>query len=514
MDAGSPLFERDGFIGPVPLLDPEECRAVVEYLGRPDLPEPPDWEKGRAVRERFLYDVATRREVVEPVGEILGDEVVLWGITAVRRVPGQIHPWHSDIESYDPDGGFVSVWIGVENTSRESSLQLITGTHRLGRSVQQARADDGLARDDATPEAMLAIARRHDPEAELVVPEMTDGDALFFDGRIWHGSVNCLGDRDRVALIVQFAAADRRVRIPDWDALDWPFRYRDEEPPAILVRGTGRGNVNRLVAPPSRTADRRREIEAVVHPFHLPVDSTRVGPWQPFPAFRGRTPTCTDMSCHASVLAGGQSPHEPHAHTEEEVLIPLHGAAELLIADRPDDPKPRVERIEPGAFVYYPAGQHHTIRNAGAAPIAYLMFKWRAGGGSGHPALGTEIVRFGDAAPAESAEGFWSQALLDGPTEQLANLHSHFTVLQPGAGYEPHRDAHDVAIVTLAGRIETLGETAAPGASCTAARRRSTGCGTSAIHRRGTSCSSSTARGAAGCAVCCDDARPARAGRP
>jgi mannose-6-phosphate isomerase-like protein (cupin superfamily) len=459
--AVSPHFERDGYLGPVPILDEQECRTLTEYLERPDVPEPPDWEKARAVRERFLYDIATRREIVEPVADILGSEVVLWGVNAVRRVPGQVHPWHSDIESYDPEGGFVSVWIGVENTSRESSLQLIRGSHRLGHTVQQARGDDGLARDDATPDAMLAIARRHDPDAELVTPEMTNGDALFFDGRLWHGSDNRRGDGDRVALLLQFAAADRRVRIPDWDALDWPFRYlEDREPPTILVHGTGRGNVNLLVAPPPRG---ERGIGAVVHRFHLPVDSPRVEPWQPFPAFSGRTATCTDMSCHASVLAGGHSPHEPHAHAEEELLIPLHGVAELVVADSADDPEPRLERVEPGAFVYYPAGQHHTIRNPGPAPVAYLMFKWRADGRRDGTALGTELVRFDGADPPEDADGFWSQGLLDSPTEQLAKLHSHVTVLQPGAGYEPHADEHDVAIVTLTGRIQTLGRTVSPG---------------------------------------------------
>jgi hypothetical protein len=50
------------------------------------------------------------------------------------------------------------------------------------------------------------------------------------------------------------------------------------------------------------------------------------------------------MSCHASVLVGGHSPHPPHTHREEELLIPLHGEAEIVIATSPTDPSPRVDR--------------------------------------------------------------------------------------------------------------------------------------------------------------------------
>ena len=60
--------------------------------------------------------------------------------------------------------------------------------------------------------------------------------------------------------------------------------------------------------------------------------------------------------------------------------------------------------------------------------------------------LGTEIVHFEDVAPPDGSRAFWTTTLLDGPTGCLGKLHAHATVLAPGAGYEPHVDAHDVAI--------------------------------------------------------------------
>ena len=180
---------------------------------------------------------------------------MLWGVSAVRRKPGDVHPWHSDIESSAPTGGFVSVWIGLEHTSLDSSLKLIRASHRSGTSVQEARAAHGIGRDDATPETLLQLARDWAPDAELVEPEMTDGDGIFFDGRLWHGTDNRNRSGERLALVLQFAGARLPVRIPDWSELDWPFRLRDEpRPPVILVRGSDRSGSNTARAAPAASA--------------------------------------------------------------------------------------------------------------------------------------------------------------------------------------------------------------------------------------------------------------------
>jgi mannose-6-phosphate isomerase-like protein (cupin superfamily) len=248
------------------------------------------------------------------------------------------------------------------------------------------------------------------------------------------------------------------VRIPGWDALDWPFRIFSEPlPPVILVSGSDHAGANHVVPPPTRTT--APGVGAVVHRLELPLADPPPEPWRPFPAFRGATPVLEDMSCHASLLDGGHSAHPPHAHVEEELLIPLHGEVELVIAASQDDRAPLEALISPGSFVYYPSGQHHTIRNPGTWPVAYLMFKWRTTRGD-RQSLDTEIVRFDDA-PGVAAP-FSRRVLIEGPTECLGKLHAHLTVLQPDAGYEPHRDVHDVAIVLLDGSVETLDQRVDP----------------------------------------------------
>lgn len=184
--------------------------------------------------------------------------------------------------------------------------------------------------------------------------------------------------------------------------------------------------------------------------------------WRPYPLFSGQTRTHDDMACHYSLLSPGHSPHPPHTHVEEEILIILKGEADILIADGPHADGARVERLRPGSFVYYPAYQHHTIRNSPEEPVAYLMFKWRTASKASPQVLGTTFYHFDEASSPGSAEGFAPRLLFEGPTAHLGKLHAHITELQPGAGYPPHADAYDVAIVVLSGQVETLGQRVEP----------------------------------------------------
>jgi mannose-6-phosphate isomerase-like protein (cupin superfamily) len=463
-------FEREGFLGPMRVFTPAQCRQIARYLKSGGHPPAADWDKGRAVHERFLYELAMHPAIRRVVTTVLGDHVALWGASAVVRAPGVRHPWHSDIESSAPGGGFVTVWVGLEGTTRQSSLQLISRSHTLNRTVQQCRAERGIRRDEATPEYLLDLVRQDEPEAVLVQADMTNGDALVFDGRLWHGSHNGRRRGRRLALLLQYAAVDRPVRIPDFSQLDWPFRFHAEPRPAvILISGSDTSAANRVVAPPapepSHHSPTRPMITTVIHQFPLAADHPQGEAWRVWPAFRGPTSILSAMSCHASLLQPGHRPHPPHAHGDEELLVPLAGEVELEIPDGTDDPSPRIERMGPGSFVYYPRGQHHTIRNCGRSPAAYVMFKWSARTLNypvGLPPLGTTVQHFGAMHAPRSAPPFHTTRLLEAPTDYLGTLHAHLTVLQAGAGYTPHIDAYDVAIVTLDGTVETLGNRVAP----------------------------------------------------
>ena len=165
------------------------------------------------------------------------------------------------------------------------------------------------------------------------------------------------------------------------------------------------------------------------------------------------------------MLNPGKTPHEPHEHKEEELLIVLSGEPDLVIVHTKPVLTERRHRLRPGSFVYYPAYQRHTIHNAGALSATYLMFKWHSDPvHNNQSTLNTSIVEITGEGPSSDSgkSGFIPRCVLEGGTQYLRKFHCHVTTLQPGSGYPPHVDAYDVAIVVLRGSVETLGRTVGP----------------------------------------------------
>jgi quercetin dioxygenase-like cupin family protein len=438
-------FAESGYIGPLRVLSKRECQRFLRALDfRPRLPL--DWEKGGAATSRSFYELGTAPSIVGVVSELLQGDAVLWGVSIQTRVPGQVHPWHSDIETSSPDCRTVAVWIGLEHTTPKSSLLAIAGSHHFGTTVQEVRHLNGKSREEAGIDDLVRWAQERDERSELVALGAHDGDALFFDGRLWHGTHN-VSRRTRRAVLLQYAAPETSIEIPDLNYLDWPFRQvPSPRPPCLIVSGSALTGRNRIVPAPDAPGGARDgvRLSSRIHPLRLPLPESPE-PWKPFPAFAGSTADMPAIACHASVLQSGHSPHPPHAHAEEEILILLAGQVQLELADG------ATAQLYPGELVYYPAGFAHTLRTTSAEPATYVMFKWR-GATVGSPVSSLSFERFGTAEAG---------VLFEGPTRYLRKLHSHVTVLEPGAGYEPHADAYDVAIVVLEGEVETIGGRAA-----------------------------------------------------
>jgi len=304
---------------------------------------------------------------------------------------------------------------------------------------------------------VTAWAQERDGLSDFVQPDMSDGQALLFDGRLWHGSHNG-ADRPRAALVLQYAAAGTPVVIPDFSQLEWPFRSTSVEPPSIMVAGKSKsGNV----VPPPSACPWAGPVFSQVHVgsgFEEGSDG-----WTPYHLFQGTTPLLADMESHVSVLSPGYSPHAPHCHVQEELLIVLRGEAEILIGEGPDPNGAQVKRLRPGSFVYYPAYQYHTIRNTSASPVTYLMYKWQAAPAEVSHPMQTQTFDINGVSEPSPLQPMSISVLFEAPTAYLGKLQAHVTDLQVGAGYPAHIDEYDVAVVVLTGKVETLGTTLGPG---------------------------------------------------
>src|SRR5439155_13073284 len=123
-------------------------------------------------------------------------------------------------------------------------------SHRFGVTVQETAHRFGKRRNEIGNEDVLRWATEHDPRCRIVKVEMTDGEALFVDSALWHGSHN-LTRNTRQALLFQYATPDTPIRIPDLNRLEWPFRMLDApRPPCIMMKGAARSDDNRIVSAP------------------------------------------------------------------------------------------------------------------------------------------------------------------------------------------------------------------------------------------------------------------------
>lgn len=458
-------FESRGFLDPVRIFSPREARGILARLERDHQRSPLDWQKGWAAAASDYHAIAAHDDILDRVIELLGQDVLLWGASLVVRRPNQVHWWHTDIESSDPAGGTVSVWIGLSNTTDASSLKAVPYSHGFGVTVQQVMQEEGLEREGVRDEDVARWARLRDRRSGVMLLAGHDGDAVFFDGRLWHGSHNRSQDRVRHALLLQYATPHTAIRIPNFGRPGWPFKiHRTPRPACVLVSGSTSDPVNRIVpAPVGTVPGHLPALSSQVHALQLPLEQLGQA-WTPHDLFRGTTPNFRFLSCHVSVLAPGARPHPPHEHPDDEILMILDGEADLIVQDGATADPTRVH-AERGAFSYYPAGFSHTIENVSRAPVTYLMFKWtgdRAESGNllGHRLVSLELARRG--ATIRAGGGFEYRQVLEGQTRYCRRLHAHLTIVQPGAGYEPHIDAHDVGVIVLEGAIETLGERVGP----------------------------------------------------
>ena len=449
------MVSERGFSDPVRLLSGGDAHWLSRHLLRVRDQKPPDWDKARAIIDSTIFKLAKSEAIVDLLRPHLGNDIVLWGANSLLLRSRHEHAWHVDMESGCADGPCIGVWVALRNCSSNSGLTFVAGSHRWGTLLQECAANDEVKYGMANDDMVLSWARQFDSSAVLLNPDVRDGEAIFFDGKIWHCAENRSFLRRRHAMLLQYAPADVAIRIPDLRILDWPFRLKTApRPQAILVSGRSKGMKNRVVPPPPMEHRDLTSISTSVYQYRLPLAEDTEKGWKPYDPLFGQTGSLELLGYHASVLSPGHCPHPPHTHPEEEILIILDGEAEILIADSPRDKAPKRQRLTRHQAAYYPSEQHHTIRNVSTEPVTYLMLRWRSGKKDTKRPLSTQILDVAGARPGHLGNGLSVQVLADGPTGLLSKMHVHVSELAPGHGYEPHIDAYDLAIIVLTGKIE------------------------------------------------------------
>jgi mannose-6-phosphate isomerase-like protein (cupin superfamily) len=178
--------------------------------------------------------------------------------------------------------------------------------------------------------------------------------------------------------------------------------------------------------------------------------------------------TCTPrtlhkLETHVSILSPENSPHEPHVHNDEELIIIISGKVQIIRVETSGKIKTS-KPLSSGSFIYHDSARTHTIYSVGPEPAVYICARWN----------GKKIKKKNDFLKSSNFipnyieeqnsldSEFKTSLVFESQTEFLDKLHCHFSNMKPGAGYEPHKDSHDVLIILLDGKVETLGEELEP----------------------------------------------------
>jgi XRE family transcriptional regulator, regulator of sulfur utilization len=98
---------------------------------------------------------------------------------------------------------------------------------------------------------------------------------------------------------------------------------------------------------------------------------TKVGSTRKF--FQAPTATLDELECHVTTLNPGETPHAPHKHPDEELIIVKEGTVESLVNGQ-------IKRVGPGSVIFQASNQMHSIRNVGQTPATYHVIKWNSPG--------------------------------------------------------------------------------------------------------------------------------------
>ncbi len=85
----------------------------------------------------------------------------------------------------------------------------------------------------------------------------------------------------------------------------------------------------------------------------------------------GETPASNKFATGRFVLLAGKSPHAPHTHPEEEIMIVESGNGEIFCDGK-------TTKVGPGSVMYTTPNAPHGITNTGSEPIVFYYVKWES----------------------------------------------------------------------------------------------------------------------------------------
>ena len=99
---------------------------------------------------------------------------------------------------------------------------------------------------------------------------------------------------------------------------------------------------------------------------NLQVTPTKIGGRRT--VFDNPTPALANFEGHITTLNPGESPHPPHRHVDEELMVIKEGTLEAWQGDH-------TNVVTTGGIIFEASNELHGLRNIGTNPATYYVFR-------------------------------------------------------------------------------------------------------------------------------------------
>ena len=182
----------------------------------------------------------------------------------------------------------------------------------------------------------------------------------------------------------------------------------------------------------------------------------------------GPTSFLNELCIHAGVLSAHVTPHQPHCHEHEEVLISLSENLDFVVCEAGSDIE-NARPIDNGSMFFIDSNIPHSFRNTAFQPAAYIHLRWK--NESKASCAETKRLQFYYSPVGQNKmyaqsvhQGINSDEIYSGPSLYLSRFRALFIRLKAGDMIPLHRHNHEVIFVLISGSVEILGrKVEAPG---------------------------------------------------
>ena len=239
-------FQREGLLTDFQLYSTERAGAIrnalTEVLSLPSTAPghqalAPEQQRrfDRHLDRRLIYELCTLPQIIRPISQILGDDVMLFRTQFFEKPPHGLEiPWHQESYFWGVSGGFVTMWLAVDEvTSENGAMRVVTGSHTDMREHLPVPPDSHYW----STFSRAAIPRESD---RIVDCSMPAGHFMLFDDLLHNSPANST-TLPRLSFTARYAR-------PDFAKVHDHADYPDQG--CVMVSGNKGNSGLRFLSPP------------------------------------------------------------------------------------------------------------------------------------------------------------------------------------------------------------------------------------------------------------------------